>query len=145
MTAGAKEVLMAWLLQWNQDYEGKWHLSHYWLSTRPPPHRSALAPRCGVLCCAVLCCAVLCCAVLCCAVLCCAVLCCAVLCCAVLSSLGIQPPALAESGVVQKAAAREKSLLVQAALSLDHLTLQNNIKTLHGYFITRACMRYKFE
>ena len=93
----------------------------------------------------VVCCAVLCCVVLCCAVLCCAVLCCAVLCCAVLSSLGIQPPALAESGVVQKAAAREKSLLVQAALSLDHLTLQNNIKTLHGYFITRACMRYKFE
>ncbi|KAL0043118.1 hypothetical protein WJX79_009758 [Trebouxia sp. C0005] len=39
VTAGAKEVLMAWLLQWNQDCEGKWHLSHHWLSTRPPPRR----------------------------------------------------------------------------------------------------------
>ncbi|DBA76394.1 TPA: hypothetical protein ACH3X1_010099 [Trebouxia sp. C0004] len=39
VTAGAKEVLMAWLLQWKQNSEGKWHLSHHWLSTRPPPHR----------------------------------------------------------------------------------------------------------
>ncbi len=66
------------------------------------------------------------------------------LCCAVLTSLSIQPLALA-SGLVQKAVAREKSLLVQAALILDHLTLQNNTEILKGYFITRACMRYKFE
>ena len=109
VTAGAKEVLMAWLLQWNQDCEGKWHLSHHWLSTRPPPHRSARAlrcvvPRCAVtlrcaeLCCAMLCCAVLCCAVLCRAMLCHTVPCHAVPCCAMLysqvlafSSFGLRP------------------------------------------------------
>ena len=58
---------MAWLLQWNQDSEGRWHLSHHWLCTRPPPHRSALVLHCAVPCCAVLRYAVPCCAVLCCA------------------------------------------------------------------------------
>lgn len=39
VTAGAKEVLMAWLLHWHQDSEGCWQLKHEWLSTRPPPNR----------------------------------------------------------------------------------------------------------
>ena len=72
---------MAWMLSWTRNVEGRWELTHQWLSTRPPPHRCCCALPCpAVACCAVPCCAALCCAVLRCAVLCCAVLCCAVPC-----------------------------------------------------------------
>ena len=47
------------------------------------------------------------------------------LCCAMLTGLSIHPLALA-SGLVGKVVAKEKSLLVQVAHVLSHLTLQNN-------------------
>lgn len=65
------------------------------------------------------------------------------LCSAMLTSLSIHPLALA-SGLVEKAVAKGKFLLVQAALVLSHLTLQNNTEIWKG-FMTRACMRCSVE
>lgn len=38
ISAGAKEILVAWMLQWQLQSHG-WVLMHSWLSTRPPPNR----------------------------------------------------------------------------------------------------------
>ena len=103
VTAGAKEVLMAWRLCWSHNVEGDWKLTHQWLSTRPPPHRCCPALSCcAVLCCAVLCCAVPCpampcpampCPALpCCVLPCCVLMCCALPCPAVLHRICLLQP-----------------------------------------------------
>ena len=104
VTAGAKEVLMAWRLCWSHNAEGDWKLTHQWLSTRPPPHRCCPALSCcAALCCAVLCCALSCYALPCPALLCPALTCPALLCpdvlcpamsCCAASHLSFQPSAV---------------------------------------------------